>query len=67
MITKELKLTNKELPGVFLKAWKDSDRTKLPSWQKLAKALKAIDGEWYQSASKQAEKNAGKYILVVKN
>ena len=64
VIAKELKLTTQELTGVFLKAWEDSDRAK-PSWQKLAKALRAIDGDWYQDASKQAEKNAGK--LFVKN
>lgn len=64
VIAKELKLTTQELIGVFLKAWEDSDRTK-PSWPKLAKALRAIDGDWYQDASKQAEKNAGK--LFVKN
>ena len=69
VIAKELKLTTQELTGAFLKAWEDSEYTKpectKPSWQKLAKALRAIDGDWYQDASKQAEKNAGK--LFVKN
>ena len=61
VIAKQLKLTTQMLAGVFLKAWKESDYTR-PSWEKLAKALKAIGGEWYESASQQAEKNAGTYV-----
>ena len=58
VIAKQLKLTTEMLAGVFLKAWKDSDYTR-PSWQRLAKALKVIDGDLYILASKRAENNAG--------
>ena len=57
-IAKKLELTTQVLAGVFLKAWKASSTNK-PSWQKLAKALKVIGGDWYEHASKKAEKNAG--------
>ena len=57
-IAKKLELTTQVLAGVFLKAWKASSANK-PSWQKLAKALKVIGGDWYERASKKAEKNAG--------
>ena len=60
-IAKKLELSNQVLAGVFLVAWKDSGATK-PSWQKLAKALKVIGGDWYDRASKQAEINAGTYV-----
>ena len=64
VIAKQLKLTTEMLVGVFLKAWKESDYTR-PSWEKLAKALKAIGGEWYERASQQAVKNAGTYVHVI--
>ena len=62
VIAKQLKLTTQMLAGAFLKAWKESDYT-TPSWKRLAKALKAIGGGWYENASQQAEKNAGMYVI----
>lgn len=64
VIAKELKLTTQMLAEVFLKAWKESDYTR-PSWEKLAKALRAIGGGWYESASQQAERNAGTYVIFI--
>ena len=61
VIAKQLKLTTQTLAGAFLKAWKESDYTR-PSWENLAKALRAIGGGWYENASQQAEKNAGTYV-----
>ena len=61
VIAKQLKLTTEMLAGAFLNAWKESDYTR-PSWKKLAKALRAIEREWYESASQEAEKNAGTYV-----
>ena len=64
VIAKQLGLTTEMLAGVFLKAWKELDYTR-PSWEKLAKALGAIDGHWYEHAKQQAEKNAGMCITLV--
>ena len=64
VIAKQLKLTTQMLAGAFLKAWKESDYAR-PSWKKLAKALKAIGGGWYENASQQAEKNAGTYVCTI--
>ena len=64
VIAKELKLTTQMLAGAFLKAWKESDYAR-PSWEKLAKALRAIGEGWYESASHQAERNAGTYVIFI--
>ena len=61
VIAKQLKLTTQMLAGAFLKAWKESDYAR-PSWEKLAKALRAIGGGWYENASQQAENFAGMYV-----
>ena len=63
IIAKQLGLTAQMVTGVFLKAWKESDFTK-PSWQKLAKALAAIDGDVYEHASKKADNNAGMFATL---
>ena len=64
VIAKQLKLSTHILAGAFLKAWKETDYTR-PSWEKLAKALRAIGGDWYQNASQQAERNAGTYVILI--
>lgn len=62
-IAKQLELTIQNQAAVFLKAWEDSDTTG-PTWLQLANALVAIRGgvDWYERASKEAEKNAGMHV-----
>ena len=58
VIARQLGMTVEMQAGVFLRVWKDLDATG-PSWSKLAKALANIGGDWYEHASKQAEKSGG--------
>ena len=63
VIAKQMEMTKETLAGIFLQAWKDTHTN--PSWKKLSKALSGISdaADQYKGAIKQAETNAGTYIL----